>query len=96
MKNEVKTKVTNASVSKFIDSIADEGQRNECRLLMDMMRKASKVEPKMWGSSIIGFDSFHYIGKSGREGDWLLAESPHASKRSLCICTAVGNGILTC
>ncbi len=73
MKNEVKTKVTDASVSKFIESIADEAQRNDCRLIVEMMRKASKAEPKMWGSSIIGFDSFHYIGKSGRQGDWLLA-----------------------
>lgn len=73
MKNEVKTKVTDGSVSKFISSIADESQRNDCRVVVEMMRKASKAEPKMWGSSIIGFDSYHYIGKSGREGDWLLA-----------------------
>lgn len=73
MTTEVKTKVTNASVSKFIDSIADAAQRNDCRLIVEMMRKASKAEPKMWGSSIIGFDSYHYVGKSGREGDWLLA-----------------------
>jgi hypothetical protein len=73
MTTEVKTKVTNASVSKFIDSIADAVQRNDCRLIVEMMRKASKAEPKMWGSSIIGFDSYHYVGKSGREGDWLLA-----------------------
>ena len=73
MTTEVKTKVTNASVSKFIDGIADAAQRSECRLLVEMMRKASKAEPKMWGTSIIGFDSYHYVGKSGREGDWLLA-----------------------
>lgn len=27
----------------------------------------------MWGSSIIGVDTCHYVGKSGREGDWPLA-----------------------
>ena len=26
----------------------------------------------MWGSSIVGFGSYHYKGKSGREGDWML------------------------
>ena len=26
----------------------------------------------MWGSSIVGFGSYHYKGASGREGDWML------------------------
>ncbi|HNR66625.1 MAG: DUF1801 domain-containing protein [Desulforhabdus sp.] len=26
----------------------------------------------MWGASIVGFGSYHYKGKSGREGDWML------------------------
>ena len=36
-----------------------------------MMRQAKKPEPKMWGDSIIGFGSYHYVGKSS-EGDWFL------------------------
>ena len=34
-----------------------------------MMRKASGKPPKMWGPSIIGFGSYHYVYDSGREGD---------------------------
>jgi hypothetical protein len=26
----------------------------------------------MWGDSIVGFGSYHYKYKSGREGDWFL------------------------
>jgi hypothetical protein len=26
----------------------------------------------MWGTSIVGFGSYHYKGASGREGDWML------------------------
>jgi hypothetical protein len=37
-----------------------------------MMKQVTKEEPKMWGSSIVGFGSYHYKGKSGREGDWML------------------------
>jgi hypothetical protein len=37
-----------------------------------MMESITKAEPKMWGTSIVGFGSYHYIGKSGREGDWML------------------------
>jgi len=36
------------------------------------MKEITREEPKMWGSSIVGFGSYHYKGKSGREGDWML------------------------
>jgi uncharacterized protein YdhG (YjbR/CyaY superfamily) len=36
------------------------------------MQQVTKAEPKMWGSSIVGFGSYHYKGASGREGDWML------------------------
>ena len=70
---ELKTKVNKASVTKFLDSIADEVKRNDSYMIFEMMRKATNAEPKMWGSSIIGFGVYHYVGKSGREGDWFLA-----------------------
>jgi uncharacterized protein YdhG (YjbR/CyaY superfamily) len=34
------------------------------------MKETTKQEPVMWGSSIIGFGSYHYVYDSGREGDW--------------------------
>ena len=70
---ELKTKVNNSSVTKFLDSIPDETKRKDMYMIFEMMRKATKTEPKMWGSSIIGFGVYHYKGKSGREGDWFLA-----------------------
>jgi hypothetical protein len=71
--SEVKTKVNDASVAKYLDSIPDEGQRSDSRVLLDLMQNATKAEPKMWGDSIVGFGSYHYVGKSGREGDWFVA-----------------------
>jgi len=70
---ELKTKVNKASVKSFLESISDDGQRRDSLTLVAMLRTATKTEPKMWGSSIVGFDDYHYVGKSGREGDWLLA-----------------------
>lgn len=70
---ELKTKVTKSSVKKFLDNIEDEEKRRDSYLLLNMMYKASKNVPRMWGESIIGFGSYHYVGKSGREGDWFLA-----------------------
>lgn len=71
-KAELKTKVNDASVTKFLDSVADERKRDDCFEIVKMMKQITKEEPKMWGSSIVGFGSYHYKGKSGREGDWML------------------------
>jgi Domain of unknown function (DU1801) len=73
MKAELKTKVNDASVKNFLASIPDEGQRNDTQQIFEMLQQATKAEPKMWGESIIGFGTYHYIGKSGREGDWYVA-----------------------
>ena len=70
---ELKTKVTDASVNEFLDSIPDETKRKDTYLLFKMMQEATKTEARMWGDSIIGFGDYHYVGKSGREGDWFLA-----------------------
>ena len=37
-----------------------------------MMKTITNNEPKMWGTSIIGFGDYHYEYKSGREGDFFL------------------------
>ena len=70
---ELKTKVNEASVTEFLDSITDEVKRTDSYVILEMLQHATKTEPKMWGSSIIGFGVYHYVGKSGREGDWFLA-----------------------
>ena len=70
---ELKTKVTKGSVNEFLESIADEAKRKDSYLLLKMMQKATKNEARMWGDSIVGFGDYHYVGKSGREGDWFLA-----------------------
>ncbi len=69
---ELKTKVNTASVKKFMDSIPDEAKRKDAYVLFNMLKKATKTEAKMWGDSIVGFGTYHYVGKSGREGDWFL------------------------
>jgi len=72
-----KTKPTRISVAAFIDSITDQGRRADAKALVKLMQKASGEKPTMWGSSIVGFGSHHYVYDSGREGDMpLIAFSP--------------------
>ena len=69
---ENKTKATDASVEAYLDAIADDQRREDCRALAKLMTKVSKAKPVMWGSSIVGFGSYHYKYASGREGDWCM------------------------
>jgi len=69
---ELKTKQNDQSVEKFLNGIADKKTREECFTILEMMKQITKMEPKMWGDSIVGFGNFHYKYESGREGDWFL------------------------
>ena len=68
---ELKTKVNDESVDKFIQSFP-EARQKDCYMILEMMKKATKKEPKMWGTSIIGFGDYHYKYESGREGDFFI------------------------
>ena len=57
------------SPAAFISRLPEAQRRKDAKTLVAMMRKASGKPPKMWGPSIIGFGSYHYVYDSGREGD---------------------------
>ena len=70
---EIKTRATTESVEDFINKIPDEQKRKDSFTIIEMMKKASGEEPKLWGSSIIGFGNKRYKSPTtGREVDWLL------------------------
>ena len=64
-----KTIETRASVAKFLATIKDQKRRKDFSAVIDLMAKQTGLEPKMWGSAIVGFGSYHYKYESGREGD---------------------------
>jgi len=66
---ENKTKPTTISVPAFLDACTDEARRADAKALARLMQKVTGNEPSMWGSSIVGFGSYHYVYESGREGD---------------------------
>ncbi len=69
---ENKTIPTNESVEQFLNMIADEQKRKDSFAILELIRQVTGMEPKMWGSSIIGFGSYHYKYESGREGDSII------------------------
>ena len=71
IRTENKTKATTASVAGFINALPDL-VRADARALVKLMEAASGEKPKMWGPSIIGFGTTHYVYDTGREGDMPL------------------------
>lgn len=69
---ELKTKETEESVSGFIEKISDEARKKDCKLVLRLMKEATKAKPKMWGDSIVGFGRYKYKYASGREGEWFV------------------------
>jgi hypothetical protein len=69
---ELKTKPTDASVEAYLNCVEPEKKRQDSFAVLELMREVTGEEPKMWGSSIIGFGSYHYKYASGREADWML------------------------
>lgn len=83
MRNDNKTTPTDASVDSLMNAM-DERRQAETKQLCDIMQRVSGKPPVVWGSNIIGFGSYHYISKSGREGDWAaIGFRPSKAKISL-------------
>jgi len=70
---ELKTKENDADVEAFLNGIEDEKRRKDSFAVLELMKKITKAEPKMWGASIVGFGNYQYKYQSGREGDWLVS-----------------------
>ncbi|HYN25136.1 MAG TPA: DUF1801 domain-containing protein [Pyrinomonadaceae bacterium] len=83
---EAKTKPTEESVSGFLKKLSDKSRREDCLTVLELMKDVTGEEPKMWGSSIVGFGRYRYKYESGREGEWMITGfSPRKSDLTLYI-----------
>ena len=80
-----KTTETEVNVNDFITSFVDNDQKRQDSFeLIELMKKWSGFEPKMWGPTMIGFGSYHYKYDSGHEGDsMIIGFSPRKNEFSL-------------
>ncbi len=83
---ELKTQKTKASVSAFLNAIADDQRRADCKAVSKMMQEITGEKPAMWGTSLVGFGTYTYTYATGRSGDWPLAAfSPRKQNLTLYI-----------
>ena len=81
---ELKTKKNDASVVDFLNSVENERRREDSFAVLKLMEEVTGEEPVMWGTSIVGFGSYHYKYASGREGDWMaIGFSPRKQSLTL-------------
>jgi hypothetical protein len=71
-KRKAKTVATHADPVAFIDKVPNATKRKDSHELSAMMQSITGEPPKMWGPSIVGFGTYHYVYESGREGDICL------------------------
>ena len=65
---ENKTKPTKVSVAAFLKKAATGQRLKDCQELVKLFKELTGKPAKMWGPSIVGFGSYHYVYESGREG----------------------------
>jgi hypothetical protein len=75
-----------AAVEAFIAAIPDEARRRDAARLVALMRQVTGIQPAMWGTSMVGFGSYHYRYATGREGDtFLVGFAPRKNNLTLYI-----------
>lgn len=72
-KSDNKTQKTEVNPLEFIEMVEHPQRKADAYHLLDMITEITGDEPYMYGPSIIGFGSYHYVYDSGREGDAPLA-----------------------
>lgn len=68
-----KTRPTEVDPLNFIAAVEKEVRRADAYRLVEIMREETGEEPYMYGPSIVGFGTCHYVYESRREGDAPLA-----------------------
>ena len=67
-----KTVRNDGDVMAYLQSVANKRRREDSLAMLDIMREVTDLPAEMWGTSIVGFGSYHYKYDSGREGEFML------------------------
>ena len=92
MAKENKTQENDASVEDFLAWGTTERRKQVSLALVDLFRRVTGLEPKMWGTSIVGFGRYRYVYDSGRAGDFpMTGFSPRKAALSIYVMSGFSN-----
>jgi hypothetical protein len=81
---EPKTKKTQASVSRFLDSIKDAQRRADSRVILQILEKATASKGQMWGAGIVGCGEYSKTYANGSQRSWMrVAFAPRSDRITL-------------
>jgi hypothetical protein len=67
----IKTQATDESVADYIEAIKDEQKKKDCKELLRLIKKVTRLKPQVWNNGTVGFGTFHYKSqRSKQEGEW--------------------------
>jgi len=86
---KLKTKETDQDVVEYIESsLTSNTKKEDAYKLIDIFSEITGLPPKMWGTSIIGFGTYHYKYATGHEGDApIVGFAPKKARISLYLTT---------
>ena len=67
-----KTQRNDGDVMAYLESVSNKRRREDSLVVLEMMGEITGERAEMWGTSIVGFGSYHYRYASGREGDFMF------------------------
>ena len=81
---EPKTKKTQASVSAFLASIKDAQRLADCRVILQIMEKATASKGQMWGAGLVGCGEYSQKYADGSQRSWTrIAFAPRSDRITL-------------
>jgi len=83
---------TDRNVDEFIDAVKNKKRRADAKQLLAIMKEITGKEPKIWGTSIIGFGKYKYQRKNGQEYEWFnVGFSPASAHLSVYVMYDLAN-----
>jgi hypothetical protein len=83
---ELKTKLNDADVPAFLNSVADAKKQADAIAIVNMMEAVTGEPAKMWGNAIVGCGQYHYKYESGHEADmFIIGFSPRKENLTIYI-----------
>lgn len=81
--SSLKTRPSDASPAKFIQSVEHNQRRVDAETLLTMFTQITGRKPVMWGESIIGFGEYRYTNTRGTYSWLMTGFSPRKSNTTI-------------
>ena len=69
---KMKTVVNDGNVEEFLNSVSNTKRREDSIYILAMMKRITGEQPRMWGTSIVGFGQYTYQRADKSKHQWMV------------------------